>query len=60
MTAAEERARIVAHIREGATRLLVEAMMQDQYSLEKAEVAATVMEEIASVIEEGDHWRAFV
>ena len=55
-----ERERIVAHIREGAARLLATAMMEPQrFDMRTAEQAATVMEETAAAIEGGDHWRAF-
>lgn len=56
----EERNRIVAHIREAASRVLLTAMQHNQYDLEIAERAATVMEETANAIEAGDHWRPFV
>lgn len=57
--AAQERDRIVAHLREAARRVLIEAMSHDQYDLGIAERAATVMEECADCIEQGDHWRTF-
>ena len=60
MTPADERNRIVAHIREAASRVLLTAMNHNQYDLEIAERAATVMEETANAIEAGDHWRPFV
>ena len=60
MTPADERNRIVAHIREAASRVLLTAMQRNQYDLEIAERAATVMEETANAIEAGDHWRPFV
>lgn len=59
-SAISERERIVAHIREGAARLLATAMMEPQrFDMRTAEQAATVMEETAAAIEGGDHWRAF-
>ena len=55
-----ERERIVAHIREGAARLLATAMMEPQrFDMRTVEQATTVMEETASAIEGGDHWRTF-
>ena len=60
MTPADERGRIVEHIREAASRVLLTAMQHNQYDLEIAERAATVMEETANAIEAGDHWRPFV
>ena len=41
-------------------RALLTAMNHNQYDLEIAERAATVMEETANAIEAGDHWRPFV
>lgn len=59
-SAIAERERIVAHIREGAARLLSTAMLNpNQYDIRIIEQAVTVMEETASAIECGDHWRAF-
>lgn len=51
-----ERQRIVAHIKNTATKLLVDAMERNQYKLETAEIIASAMEEIAAWIEEGAHW----
>lgn len=55
-----ERARIAAHIREAAGRIMGEVMRApDVYDLKTAEIAATAMEETATAIETGDHWRGF-
>lgn len=55
-----ERARVVAHIREAAGRIIGEVMRApDVYDLKTAEIAATAMEETAAAIETGDHWRDF-
>ena len=55
-----ERARIAAHIREAAGRIMGEVMRAPGlYDLKTAEIAATAMEETAAAIETGDHWRDF-
>ena len=55
-----ERARIAAHIREAAERIMGEVMRAPSlYDLKTAEIAATAMEETAAAIETGDHWRDF-
>jgi len=60
ITAADERARIVAHVREAAARLLWEGIKDpEQYELCVIDKAVTVMEEVADLIECGDHWRQF-
>jgi len=48
----------VAHIRDAATLVLGSAMRQGG-ALGRAELAASVLEETASAIEEGDHWKEF-
>lgn len=58
--AIDERARIAAHIREAAGRIVGEVMRAPGlYDLKTAEIAATAMEETAAAIETGDHWRDF-
>lgn len=55
-----ERARVVAHIREAAGRIVGEVMRAPGlYDLKTAEIAATAMEETAAAIETGDHWKDF-
>lgn len=60
ITAADERARIVAHVREAAARMLWASIKDPvQYDLCIVDRAVTVMEEVADMIEVGDHWRKF-
>jgi len=55
-----ERARIAAHIREAAGRIMGEVMRAPGlYDIKTAEIAATAMEETAAAIETGDHWKDF-
>ena len=59
-TAEAERRQIVRHIREAAGRIMGEVMREPgRYDLKTAEIAATAMEETATAIETGDHWRDF-
>lgn len=61
ITAADERERIVAHVREAAARMLWASIKDPvQYDLCIVERAVTVMEEVADLIEVGDHWREFL
>lgn len=50
-----ERIIIADYLRGVASRLLIEAMEKDQYNLERAELVASVLEESAEAIEQGDH-----
>jgi len=55
-----ERRQIVRHVREAAARILSAAIYEPgRYDLKTAEIAATAMEETATAIETGDHWRMF-
>lgn len=49
-----ERTDIANYLRRVASRLLIKAMEQDQYGLERAELLATVLEESADAIERGE------
>lgn len=49
-----ERTDIANYLRRVASKLLIEAMEQDQYNLERAELLATVLEESADAIERGE------
>jgi len=57
-TATIERDRIVGHVRKAAAEILSAAIYRpDLFNLKTAEIAATAMEETATAIETGDHWK---
>ena len=49
----------MAHVRLAAARILSSGI-HGKVDLMRAELAASVMEETAAAIEDGDHWREFV
>ncbi len=54
--ALHERARVTAHLRSIAAKVLNNAIEHDQYDLERADLIATVLEETADAVEAGLHW----
>lgn len=57
VTAQAERRQVVRQLRATAQDILLEAIDRNQYLLERAELIATVLEEIAAAVEAGDHWK---
>jgi len=51
-----ERYRIVEHVRDTAHHILGTAISDPGMDIERADIICTVLEDVATSIEEGDHW----